>query len=48
MFETGFQFVPIPCVLRSGENDVEYSGNLEMEEGELPEDAAGATGNCQA
>ncbi|KAG9351869.1 hypothetical protein JZ751_023120 [Albula glossodonta] len=28
----------------SGENDVEYSGNLEMEEGELPEDAAGATG----
>ncbi|KAJ8342943.1 hypothetical protein SKAU_G00328710 [Synaphobranchus kaupii] len=28
----------------SGENDVEYSVNLEMEEGELPEDAAGATG----
>ncbi|KAJ8275726.1 hypothetical protein COCON_G00074780 [Conger conger] len=28
----------------SGENDVEYSGNLEMEEGELAEDAAGATG----
>ncbi|XP_035290727.1 E3 ubiquitin-protein ligase TRIM37 isoform X1 [Anguilla anguilla] len=28
----------------SGENDVEYSGNLEMEEGELPEDLAGAAG----
>ncbi|KAG7483802.1 hypothetical protein MATL_G00042200 [Megalops atlanticus] len=28
----------------SGENDVEYSGHLEMEEGELPEDAAGAAG----
>nr|XP_015223125.1 PREDICTED: E3 ubiquitin-protein ligase TRIM37 isoform X2 [Lepisosteus oculatus] len=28
----------------SGENDVEYSGNLEMEEGELPEDVAGAAG----
>uniref|UniRef100_A0A8D0CIC7 Tripartite motif containing 37 n=1 Tax=Scleropages formosus TaxID=113540 RepID=A0A8D0CIC7_SCLFO len=29
----------------SGENDVEYSGILEMEEGELPEEAVGATGN---
>ncbi|XP_018597305.1 E3 ubiquitin-protein ligase TRIM37 isoform X2 [Scleropages formosus] len=28
----------------SGENDVEYSGILEMEEGELPEEAVGATG----
>ncbi|KAL4660549.1 E3 ubiquitin-protein ligase TRIM37 isoform X1 [Arapaima gigas] len=28
----------------SGENDVEYSGNLEVEEGEIPEEAAGATG----
>uniref|UniRef100_A0AAY4ELN9 Tripartite motif containing 37 n=1 Tax=Denticeps clupeoides TaxID=299321 RepID=A0AAY4ELN9_9TELE len=27
----------------SGENDVEYSGNMEMEEGEIPEDVAGAT-----
>ncbi|CAB1316508.1 unnamed protein product, partial [Coregonus sp. 'balchen'] len=29
---------------RSGENDVEFSGNLEMEEGELPDDVAGAAG----
>ncbi|XP_071403206.1 E3 ubiquitin-protein ligase TRIM37 [Centroberyx affinis] len=28
----------------SGENDVEFSGNLEAEEGELPDDMAGATG----
>uniref|UniRef100_A0A672M0H2 Tripartite motif containing 37 n=1 Tax=Sinocyclocheilus grahami TaxID=75366 RepID=A0A672M0H2_SINGR len=28
----------------SGENDVEYSGNLDLEEGELPDDVAGATG----
>uniref|UniRef100_A0A3P8Y5T4 Tripartite motif containing 37 n=1 Tax=Esox lucius TaxID=8010 RepID=A0A3P8Y5T4_ESOLU len=28
----------------SGENDVEFSGNLEMEEGELPDDVAGAAG----
>ncbi|KAM3868967.1 E3 ubiquitin-protein ligase TRIM37 [Diretmus argenteus] len=28
----------------SGENDVEFSGNLEAEEGELPDDLAGATG----
>ncbi|XP_041096864.1 E3 ubiquitin-protein ligase TRIM37 isoform X2 [Polyodon spathula] len=28
----------------SGENDVEYSGNLELEEGELLEDVAGAAG----
>ncbi|XP_048838445.1 E3 ubiquitin-protein ligase TRIM37 isoform X3 [Brienomyrus brachyistius] len=28
----------------SGENDVEYSGNLELEEGELPEDVGGAAG----
>ncbi|XP_046876377.1 E3 ubiquitin-protein ligase TRIM37 [Hypomesus transpacificus] len=28
----------------SGENDVEFSGNLEMEEGELLDDVAGATG----
>uniref|UniRef100_A0A673WQE4 Tripartite motif containing 37 n=1 Tax=Salmo trutta TaxID=8032 RepID=A0A673WQE4_SALTR len=29
----------------SGENDVEFSRNLEMEEGELPVDVAGAAGN---
>ncbi|KAK6322463.1 hypothetical protein J4Q44_G00072550 [Coregonus suidteri] len=29
----------------SGENDVEFSGNLEMEEGELPDDVAGAAGS---
>ncbi|XP_037323956.2 E3 ubiquitin-protein ligase TRIM37 isoform X1 [Pungitius pungitius] len=28
----------------SGENDVEFIGNLETEEGELPDDLAGATG----
>uniref|UniRef100_A0A8C1VDZ3 Tripartite motif containing 37 n=1 Tax=Cyprinus carpio TaxID=7962 RepID=A0A8C1VDZ3_CYPCA len=28
----------------SGENDVEYSGNLDLEEGELADDVAGATG----
>ncbi|CAG5870748.1 unnamed protein product [Menidia menidia] len=28
----------------SGENDVDFIGNLEIEEGELPEDLAGATG----
>ncbi|KAJ8266545.1 hypothetical protein GJAV_G00131660 [Gymnothorax javanicus] len=32
----------------SGENDVEYSGNLELEEGELPEDVAGAAGGSNA
>ncbi|XP_055064169.1 E3 ubiquitin-protein ligase TRIM37 isoform X1 [Misgurnus anguillicaudatus] len=32
----------------SGENDVEYSGNLDLEEGELPEDVAGATGGSIA
>lgn len=29
----------------SGENDVEFSGHLDMEEGELPDDVAGATGH---
>uniref|UniRef100_A0A7N6B8T1 Tripartite motif containing 37 n=1 Tax=Anabas testudineus TaxID=64144 RepID=A0A7N6B8T1_ANATE len=29
----------------SGENDVDFIGNLETEEGELPDDFAGATGN---
>ncbi len=29
---------------RSGENDVDFIGNLETEEGELPDDLAGATG----
>lgn len=29
---------------RSGENDVDFMGNLETEEGELPDDLAGATG----
>uniref|UniRef100_A0A673L7Y3 E3 ubiquitin-protein ligase TRIM37-like n=1 Tax=Sinocyclocheilus rhinocerous TaxID=307959 RepID=A0A673L7Y3_9TELE len=32
----------------SGENDVEYSGNLDLEEGELPDDVAGATGGSGA
>ncbi|XP_051763827.1 E3 ubiquitin-protein ligase TRIM37 [Ctenopharyngodon idella] len=32
----------------SGENDVEYSGNLDLEEGELPDDVAGATGDSGA
>ncbi|XP_051972653.1 E3 ubiquitin-protein ligase TRIM37-like isoform X2 [Xyrauchen texanus] len=32
----------------SGENDVEYSGNLDLEEGELPDDVAGATGGSSA
>ncbi|XP_066506991.1 E3 ubiquitin-protein ligase TRIM37 isoform X2 [Hoplias malabaricus] len=32
----------------SGENDVEYSGNLDLEEGELPDDIMGATGGCTA
>ncbi|XP_056593268.1 E3 ubiquitin-protein ligase TRIM37 isoform X1 [Triplophysa dalaica] len=32
----------------SGENDVEYSGNLDLEEGELPEDVAGAAGGSSA
>lgn len=37
--------IPV-CVsrCRSGENDVDFVGNLETEEGELPEDLAGATG----
>lgn len=30
---------------RSGENDVEYSGIMELEEGEIPDDVIGATGN---
>lgn len=30
---------------RSGENDVEYSGNLDLEEGEIPDDVIGATGD---
>lgn len=29
---------------RSGENDVDFMGNLETEEGELPDDLDGATG----
>ncbi|XP_017345317.2 E3 ubiquitin-protein ligase TRIM37 isoform X1 [Ictalurus punctatus] len=29
----------------SGENDVEYSGNLDLEEGEIPDDVIGATGD---
>lgn len=29
---------------RSGENDVDFIGNLDTEEGELPDDLAGATG----
>lgn len=29
---------------RSGENDVDFVGSLEAEEGELPDDLAGATG----
>ena len=29
---------------RSGENDVDFMGNLETEEGELPDDLAGAAG----
>lgn len=29
---------------RSGENDVDFIGNLETEEGELLDDLAGATG----
>uniref|UniRef100_A0A8C1VCV6 Tripartite motif containing 37 n=1 Tax=Cyprinus carpio TaxID=7962 RepID=A0A8C1VCV6_CYPCA len=32
----------------SGENDVEYSGNLDLEEGELADDVAGATGGSGA
>ncbi|KAF7646366.1 hypothetical protein LDENG_00188750 [Lucifuga dentata] len=32
----------------SGENDVEFSGNLETEEGELPDDLAGATGGSSS
>ena len=32
---------------RSGENDVDFIGNLETEEGELPDDLAGATGRIQ-
>ncbi|KAG1970442.1 E3 ubiquitin-protein ligase TRIM37 [Pimephales promelas] len=32
----------------SGENDVEYTGNLDLEEGELPDDVAGATGDSGA
>lgn len=32
----------------SGENDVEYSGNLDLEEGELPDDIMGATGGSNA
>ncbi|XP_037403530.1 E3 ubiquitin-protein ligase TRIM37 isoform X2 [Pygocentrus nattereri] len=32
----------------SGENDVEYSGNLDLEEGELPDDIMGATGGSSA
>ncbi|MCI4387926.1 hypothetical protein PGIGA_G00079680 [Pangasianodon gigas] len=32
----------------SGENDVEYSGNLDLEEGEIPDDVIGATGGSSA
>ncbi|XP_041657204.1 E3 ubiquitin-protein ligase TRIM37 isoform X2 [Cheilinus undulatus] len=32
----------------SGENDVDFIGNLETEEGELPDDLAGATGGSSA
>lgn len=32
------------CHTRSGENDVEYSGNMDLEEGEIPDDVIGATG----
>ncbi|XP_072230838.1 E3 ubiquitin-protein ligase TRIM37 [Leuresthes tenuis] len=32
----------------SGENDVDFIGNLEIEEGELPDDLAGATGGSSA
>ncbi|KAI4880418.1 hypothetical protein NFI96_002949 [Prochilodus magdalenae] len=35
-------------LIRSGENDVEYSGNLDLEEGELPDDIMGATGGSSA
>uniref|UniRef100_A0A665XCD8 Tripartite motif containing 37 n=1 Tax=Echeneis naucrates TaxID=173247 RepID=A0A665XCD8_ECHNA len=31
----------------SGENDVDFIGNLETEEGELPDDLAGASGACR-
>lgn len=36
------------CLHRSGENDVDFIGNLETEEGELPDDLAGATGIIHA
>ncbi|XP_045896962.1 E3 ubiquitin-protein ligase TRIM37 isoform X2 [Micropterus dolomieu] len=32
----------------SGENDVDFIGNLETEEGELPDDSAGATGGSSS
>ncbi|KAI5614342.1 E3 ubiquitin-protein ligase TRIM37 isoform X2, partial [Silurus asotus] len=32
----------------SGENDVEYSGNMDLEEGEIPDDVIGATGGSSA
>ncbi|XP_068187412.1 E3 ubiquitin-protein ligase TRIM37 isoform X3 [Antennarius striatus] len=32
----------------SGENDVDFIGNLEMEEGEVPDDFAGATAHCHS
>ncbi|XP_068187413.1 E3 ubiquitin-protein ligase TRIM37 isoform X4 [Antennarius striatus] len=32
----------------SGENDVDFIGNLEMEEGEVPDDFAGATGGLSS
>lgn len=30
---------------RSGENDVEYSGIMDLEEGEIPDEVIGATGH---
>lgn len=39
---TVFSFLHPNHLLRSGENDVEYSSNMELEEGDLMEDAAAA------
>lgn len=48
MFKESIQNLTVFChfhpnlLLRSGENDVEYSNNMELEEGDLMEDAAAA------
>lgn len=42
-----FYLSPVTLCLftvRSGENDVEYGSNMDLEEGELMEDVAGAAG----